>query len=438
MLRDHLRKVYYGWWITICLLISATVVFGIGIYAFTLFVNPLAEEFGWSRTALGGVVSIFWIAAPLAPVIGLLIERYGVKRMMLTGAVIEGLCLILIYSVTSLWQLYLLRALMGLGKITIAVSIPIAGSYWFSKRLGTAIAIAWAGVHLGGVIWPPVTQAIIDAYGWRVASLGLGATIIILVSTALHFGYRYEKPSELGLLPDGAPLSGSKESALESSTTSSVDHDKITPAGLTFRQAVKTKTFWLIVSASMLFYFGYAGVIVHQVALLTDQGVGSQAAANMLGLTEAMAIVGVLSVGFLIDRWHSKAVGSVLMLMIVVAMLSLLSASFSPGVLIYGLFILTFGLAAGGGDVFWITFLKHCFGSRQFERIYSSWYVGSLAILFTGPMIVGYFFDTYGSYNQAIVAILVAAAIAFFLLARTNVPARAINQGRNFSPQDKT
>src|SRR5712672_2970133 len=110
-------RLYWGWYVVAALFIGGFALYGAGLYSFILFVTPLSQEFHWSRAATGGLVSAFWLSAPLALVADPLIRRFGVKRLAATGIVVEAVCLILLFSASHLWQMYLLRALAGLGKV---------------------------------------------------------------------------------------------------------------------------------------------------------------------------------------------------------------------------------------------------------------------------------------------------------------------------------
>ena len=118
-----LNKIFYGWWITLVLFIAGLLAFGGGVYAFTLFLPSLETEFGWGRAVTGGAVSVLWLSAPLLPLIGHLVDRFGARLLVGTGLLITGVLYMLMFFVQAAWQLYAIRMIMGIGKLLVLVSI---------------------------------------------------------------------------------------------------------------------------------------------------------------------------------------------------------------------------------------------------------------------------------------------------------------------------
>ena len=117
-----MRGSYYGWRVVTALFLAGFMVYGGGLWSFVLFVVPLTEEFHWTRAATGGLVTAFWLSAPLILLGGASIKRFGAVRMLIAGILIEALCLSALATVSSFWQMYLLRAAMGFGKVSFAVT----------------------------------------------------------------------------------------------------------------------------------------------------------------------------------------------------------------------------------------------------------------------------------------------------------------------------
>lgn len=167
------RGIYYGWKVLVALFLAGFMVYGGGLYSFVLFVPPLTEEFHWSRAATSGLVTAFWLSAPLILVGGMAIKRVGAMRLLLTGIVLEAVCVALLATVSTFGQMYLLRAVMGFGKVMFAVTLPYAVSRWFSRRYSFALGVAWSGWHIGGLVLAPLTGLIIARHGWRTACLAI-------------------------------------------------------------------------------------------------------------------------------------------------------------------------------------------------------------------------------------------------------------------------
>ena len=135
-LRIWSEKIERKWPVLAAMTIASLVCYGPAVYAFTLFLGPLEEEFGWSRAALGGSVSIFWLGAPLTVPIGRWIDRYGAKRMMLVGVVLESAGFLMLGLVDTIWELYAMRVFMGIGKIFIVTCVAVAIPQWFDRQMG--------------------------------------------------------------------------------------------------------------------------------------------------------------------------------------------------------------------------------------------------------------------------------------------------------------
>jgi len=378
----------------------------------------LIDEFGWGRVVTGGVVSVFWIGAPLVPFLAMLAEKYGCRIVLLLGVLLEGICLIFIAYISALWELYLLRALMGVGKVMVAVTLPIMVSYWFSKRFGFAIGIVLAGVHLGGVIWPPATQFLIDIIGWRSTALCLAGIMLIVTLPLILIFLRVSKPEEIGLLKDGAqvvPESSPEDEKSEPQTSNA-------NSGLLLGEAIRTGNFWKIIIVTITFYLAYVGILVHEVPYISGIGFSSQFAANLMSLSEFMALTAMLIFGALLDRYNPKTilVTTIFLLLFSVALLSS-TAYTASNVLIY-MFALIFGIAMGGGDVMWVVALRYYFGQKHYERIYGVWYFVSLTTMFSAPIIVGAWYDLTQSYLMAFLFILAVTSVGFILIATISPP----------------
>ena len=102
-----------NWKLLVALFVAGFFAFGAGVYAFTLFLPSIEQEFGWGRAVTGGSVSIFWLSAPIVPLIGWITDRYGARFLMATGLLLEGVGYMFLFFISAVWQLYLIRVLMG-------------------------------------------------------------------------------------------------------------------------------------------------------------------------------------------------------------------------------------------------------------------------------------------------------------------------------------
>ena len=291
-------RVFYGWWIVATSILALVIFAGAGYYCFVgLFQSALLNEFpGWTRGEVSRGATAWWLAVAVAgPVIGRLIDTYGVKRIMLISAAASGLVFILLSFISALWHLYVLYAALGIACAGISVvAVGAAVSNWFFRRRGTAMGVAVTGIGLGGLALVPLASFLYSHIGWREAYLILGGiTWVVLIPTVALL--IKASPGEMGLLPDGEAVE----------PLSAVDPPANAVAGAegwTLSAASRTPTFWLIFAALFLAQMGLFGVLTHQVYFATDLELSLPIASTMLAITAGMGVPGKLAFGYLADR----------------------------------------------------------------------------------------------------------------------------------------
>ena len=162
--------VFYGWWlVAICFLIALYTAGVIG-YSFTAFFEPLVDEFGWSYTQVSLASSVRGVEMGLfAPLIGVLVDRFGSRRIMFLGVILIGLGLLWLSRVQSLGAFYASFILTASGLSTCSHTAMIAAvAKWFRRKIGIAIGAMICGYGFSGFMVPVVVR-LIDVYGWRLA-----------------------------------------------------------------------------------------------------------------------------------------------------------------------------------------------------------------------------------------------------------------------------
>jgi len=400
---------YHGWRVLAALFLAGFFVYGGGLYCFVLFVTPLTEEFGWSRAATGGIVSAFWLSAPLLIVGGLAMRRFGVTRLLAAGIVVEALCVLMLATVSTKPEMYLLRAAMGFGKIMFAVTIPVTIAGWFSRRFGLALGIAWAGWHVGGMVLAPVTQAIIERFGWRGACVALGVALLAFALGPVLWVQRIRSPAALGLGLDGDALVAGGPSGGGSGAGPAAQ-----PTG-TLRDLLRSPPFWLIAAATLFFYMTYGGVLAHQEAIVQGAGYSGRIASIVLGSTAGFAAVGGLATGWMVDRWPLGRVGVLMHALLLAGAIAMLSVSRAPSVTALVGYAACFGLMIGGSDIFFVKLMRGRFPNVNIDHAYSVWYCIELGTLWFSGIAAGWVFDLTGNYGRTLVLLVTSAAVAAVL-----------------------
>ena len=410
---------FYGWKVLAALFLAGFFVYGGGLYCFVLFVTPLTEEFGWSRAATGGIVSAFWMSAPLLVVGGIAMRRFGVRRLLAIGIVVEALCVLLLATVSTLPEMYLLRGAMGFGKIMFAVTIPVTLARWFSRRYGLALGIAWAGWHVGGMVLAPVTEAIIRSFGWRGACVALGVALLAFALGPVLWVQRIRSPAELGLGLDGEPLIDAPAAAVAGGAIAMTTAE---PEG-SLGDLLGSPLFWLIASATLFFYTTYGGVLAHQGAIVKGAGYSGALASIVLGSTAGFAAIGGLATGWMVDRWPLGRVGALMHGLLLAGAIAMLSVSRTPSVVALVCYAACFGLMIGGSDIFFVKLMRERFPHVNVDHTYSVWYCVELVTLGLSGVAAGWVFDLTGNYGRTL-ALLAGSAVVAAVLSTAAVRSR--------------
>jgi MFS family permease len=403
------KKVFYGWWVAVTLMLVTLIVYGMGAYGFTLFIVPLSDEFHWSRAIAGGLIAAFWFASPLTPAGGVLILRFGVRRLVVLGCVLEGVCFLLLPHAHQLWQFFGLRAVMGLGKILIAICPGVVLNRWFSRHYPVALAIAMSGFHLGGLLTVPITRYLIETIGWREGANVLGISLLITMIPLSVYVLRIDRPEDLGLEKDGSTAS----------TAERLHADVREERPGTFSAAVlnanRLPALWFLAALTICYYTAYNGLMGLMVLYLRDLGFGLNDAAKALSLTAGCALIGLLSIGFVVKAIGlSKSLFIVLLLFLAgVVGFTCLDGSKNGPLLIMS--VVLFGIAIGCCDILQISFAQSRTSEGDFNHIYCVWYGLSLVGFLLGPSAVGALSMSSGGYHLPFVMLSCLAGVVFLL-----------------------
>jgi MFS family permease len=344
----------------------------ISVFAFGVFIKPLEAEFGWSRASISAGLSFCGLFSALAlPLVGGLMDRYGVRRPLLIAVCLFALNIAAIGGTTSLVMFIALAALSGL---TGAAQSPLAYvksiSGQFNARRGLAIGIAMSGIGVGTAFVPLLAQSLINSFGWRAAYLGLGA-LVFLLAVPIACAVIQDEPERHAPARDESDLS----------------------RGLSIRAAIGSRIFWLLALGIFLASLALNGSLVHVVPMLTERGWTPDRAAAALTAAGLSGMVGRIFVGFIIDRIFAPYVGGVFFLMAAAGIFLLIE---DKAVILGVVFV---GLAAGA-EIDMMGFLtSRYFGLSALGKIY-----GLLFALFTvaaglGPYLIGLSFTSTKAYG---------------------------------------
>ncbi len=406
-------KLFYGWWIVAASFILIFLYGGAGFYSFSIFIQPLENAFGWSRSQISVAISIYLLVHGIsAPAVGYLIERFEPKTIITVFAGISGLAFILVSFTQSLWYFYTSYVLLSIGTTGIGY-IPLSTilSRWFIRKRGTAIGIAMLGLAVGGMIMAPLVGAIVSFFSWRISFVVLGVMVWV-IGIPISLLVIKKHPAEMGLLADGE--------FPENSITSQTNNRKeislpISMDGWPLQPALRTKAFWGITTAFTLGSLALMGVLQHQVPLITDKGISIAVAASALGLTSGLGGLGKLSFGKITEVIPFRYVGMLCYGLQAISILVLFYAQSMATVWIYVIF---FGFSMGGASLLLALGVSSYFGLASLGVIMGIISFSQSIGYASGAVISGLIYDTFGSYEKALVLyfiIYVCAMLAMYL-----------------------
>jgi MFS family permease len=365
------------------------------IFTFGAFVKPLSERFGWSR---GRISFSFTLAALMvavfSPVIGRVIDRVGVRRVLLPCVAVYCAAftsLSVVHSLAALYAVYVVMGIVGNGTAHLAWARVISAS--FDQRRGIALATMMAGVGAGAIGIPPLATWLIGTYGWSAACLILGAAIFL-------FGFL----PPLLFLPN---IGGSNSTALRAGSFSKVRGSRV---------------FWLLMIGFFLFSISVNGVIAHLIPLLTDRGLSNSTAALAASMLGVLTLTGRLLTGLLLDRFPGSYVGGTFFAIAALGVAALSGASAIPAAYAAAGLI---GLGMGAEADLMPYLISRYFPMDSFAEIYGYSFTAYAIAAAFGPLVMGWSFDQFHSYAGAALTLsgaMLAGAIAIGLLPAYGTP----------------
>ena len=366
-------------------------------YTFSLFLNPLHTAFGWKRAALDGTFAVAAITVALvSPFIGMLLDRFSPRRIILPSILIFAVALASLSRLEGgIGRFYLTFFVLGLvanGTAQFAYTRTILT--WFQKHRGFALALILTGSGLGSIWIPPATQWMISHHGWRSAYVLLGGIALLgLPLTALLVRNRPEP---------------------------AIERNQPDLAGVTVGAAFASTAFWVLCGITVLSAFSENGLVTNLAAILTEHGVSPQSAALALSVRGGAGILGRLGVGLLIDRFSPQRIQTAILATAALGTLVLAFAQ-APATALLGAALLGIGLGSEADVLPYL--IANYFGRKNFSVLYGLTWTAYAIGGATGPMFVGYLYDGAGAYRSQFITYLAlvafGAAAVSLLLRRT-------------------
>ena len=348
---------FYGWVILFTAGSTQVVRNATASLTIAVFIFPLSEELGWSRTLIAGAASFGGLAASaVSPGVGWLVDRYGARLVLTASIFILGLSSISLAWATVPVAFYLAY---GIGRVIFSSPIQIGSSVvvsrWFVRMRGRASGILFGSHSVGLVLFPLIASVIIGTSGWREAWIVLGILVwgIALLPTALLI---VQQPEDVGLKPDGdSPSETGEGNAASGPARLKPDGgppefiEGRTPAAeepvWTLREAMRTPALWMFAAATGMVFLVQAGVNTHLAAYLRDQGLNAAFAGFGISLNAAFLGLGSIAWGWATERFPARYVLAAVAVTVGVSSALFVIADSRIEILVYAVL---FGFGVGG------------------------------------------------------------------------------------------
>lgn len=366
---------------------------------YVTFLLPLETEFGWSRSELSSVYSIYMVANGLsAPFVGVLFDRWGPRVVYLLGVGSLGLGYFLAGNLTQLWQFHLCIGVAGGIGISAIGMVPSASliSRWFPHSTSTAIGIAYAGFGAGTLVLVPFAQYLNQAVGWRDAYHVMGGSLLVALPIVMLLPWRviragYGAREKQNYGQGGVDISSSSAAASEP------------PKSSPLRAALRHSGFWGLAQAFFFTSVVVYTVLVQMIAYLVSTGFTPLEAASAFGFAGMLSVLGVGSAGRLADVLGPRRTATLSFMCTTLGLASLLALSYFPSHWFLMSFVAFFGIAQGARGPIISGLCSKLFPGPGLATIYGVTYACMSVGAALGAMISGLLYDWTGGYQASII-----------------------------------
>jgi MFS family permease len=407
------KRAFYGWAVVIA---SISASFG-EVPAFGpilgIFMKPMEDELGWSRTTIAAGFTIGSLVGSLASlVVGRMADRFGARFVVAVAGLLISSAMLAISLVQEPWQFW---ASFGVARAAavggVELGTAVAVSKWFYRKRARTLALKGVGQRGGQWLMPLLIYPVMTAWDWRTAFLMLsGITFLLIVVPSLV--YLRRQPEDYGLLPDG-------ETVVTQGGPAS--HDlRAAEVQWPLKEARRTRAFWLIVVFTLCTPFVQGATNLHMVANFQDKGMDNLLAVSILPIFAFSAMVSVFPMGLMLERIHVRY-GAMLQAGVLIASLLVLLVTDDYWEAV--VFAVLFGVAAGMRNIVETLLLANYFG-RGSLGVIKGFSAPFRMISPMGPLFAGFVYDVSGSYQTAFITFVGVAFVMLFSMLAATPPVR--------------
>ncbi|MGB9443289.1 MAG: MFS transporter [Desulfobacterales bacterium] len=399
-----MNPIYYGWWIVLASFITAFYVAGTIFYGFTAFIEPLANEFGWSYTQISLAASLRGLEMGLlAPFVGILVDRFGSRKLLLSGSLVLGFGIILLGFTQSLAMFYgaFILIAFGAGGCTSVVTMTAVAN-WFDKNVGKAMGVTVSGFGASGLIIPLIVW-MIAVFGWRMTLIILGIGMwIIGVPAAFVMRNKPENAADVSIM----------EKADKRNDLSQRQSDD---KRFKYTEILKKKSFLFVNLAEVIRLMALMAVVTHIMPYLSTMDISRRSSGLIAAGIPLLSIAGRFGFGWLGDIFEKKYVMAISFSLMALGMLALCYIKLTG--MIY-IFLFFFSNGFGGIATLRGALLREYYGKNNFGK-----YLGIMMGFgacggIIGPTTAGWVFDLTGSYYFVWLVLSALVGLAIILILR--------------------
>ncbi|MBI4220873.1 MAG: MFS transporter [Chloroflexi bacterium] len=370
-----------------------------------MFVKPLADEFGWSRTEINLSLSIGLISGLLSPLVGWAVDRFGSRLVMTISLVIVAAAFFMRAGMTELWHWYALSALLAAGMPGCFMPVGKLIGAWFPLTRGRMMGTAITGNNVFGLVGVPLINIVIVSQGWRLGYTIIGALVAATAVAAwLILRDRPSTTDESEAPRPAGPPSTSR---------------RLPEVSFTIREAFRTPAFWLILAGLTCAGFSYPSFMTQLIPHMEAEGWASSKATLALTALAGVALGSKLTWGWLSERLTAR-ISFVVAILIMAS--GIVLVTIARGSVFVWPSIIYFGMGFGGIGPLMTLVILETFGLKNYGSIQGAIsMVTAIVPVLIGPFMAGRLFDTTGSYHASFVitAFIFAAGGLAVLAART-------------------
>lgn len=405
---------FYGWIIVAAAFLGTFIGGGLQSFTFSIFLEPMSKDLGWSRTVLTGALAVRIItAASLAPLFGVTVDRHGPRMLIALAAIIGSVAALLISRVNEVWQFYVIFAFVGisggagLGGVVTGATV----SKWFVRLRGRALAITTMAGPAPGLFLAPILTLIVFNQGWRHGWILMSILFITLLLPVAFFMVR--QPEDLGLLPDGV----SSKDKLKRSYEQRGGLESLYPWSL--KESMRTKALWLLVLTQILSGLSISSVVLHEFSYVRDLGFSTTVAAGVLSTHAGFAMAIRPVWGIALERIPVRFAMCAVYLGTAVGLVILLNAT---TVTTLFLFAVVYGTTVAGLAVSQTIIFPNYFGRDHVGAIRGFTMPLTMPAGAVGPLLVSIIYDLNGDYFTAFSILTILLLLSAGLILITKPP----------------